>query len=201
MYLVYSVTSLLLFLSICLNVLLAGFLKTLSQNEPFASNSLFRPKTLQVAIIKTKSTTIAFFLFSFLPSPRTFFFFSLSFSFVTVIWKLLGLKKPAFWSLFTQLTANFLRLVFKNPLHIFSPVSGVRHPDHSLAGFNLSGVELVQCGRTQSSANGHIFVYSAQCVRVGIQYGVWKWLPYRRDLKFHFSETNALQSTIVWEFF
>ena len=128
-------------------------------------------------------------------------FFPLSFSFVTVIWKLLGLKKPAFWSLFTQLTANFLRLVFKNPLHIFSPVSGVRHPEHSLAGFNLSGVELVQCGRTQSSANGHIFVYSAQCVRVGIQYGVWKWLPYRRDLKFHFSETKALQSTIVGIFF
>ena len=43
MYLVYSVTSLLLFLSICLNVLLV-------------------------------STTIAFFLFSFLPSPRTFLF-------------------------------------------------------------------------------------------------------------------------------
>ena len=91
-----------------------------------------------------------------------------------MIWKLLGLKKPAFWRLFTQLTANFLRLVYKNPLHIFSPVSGVRHPEHSLAGFNLSGVELVQCGRTRSSANGHIFVYSAQCVRVGIQYGVWK---------------------------
>ena len=140
--------------------------------------NLFRPtvyfgqKLSKVAIIKTKSTTIAFFLFSFLPSPRTFFFFSLSFSFVTVIWKLLGLKKPAFWRLFTQLTANFLRLVFKNPLHIFSPVSGVRHPEYSLAGFNLSGVELVQCGRTRSSANGHIFVYSAQCLRVGIQYGV-----------------------------
>ena len=140
MYLVYSVTSLLLFLSICLNVLLAGFLKTLSQNEPFASNSLFRPKTLQVAIIKTKSTTTAFSLL--LPSFSShFLFFSLSFSFVTVIWKLLGLKKPAFWRLFTQLTANFLRLVFKNPLHIFSPVSGVRHPEHSLAGFNLSGVD------------------------------------------------------------
>ena len=52
MYLVYSVTSLLLFLSICLNVLLAGFLKTLFQNEPFASNSLFRPKTLQSSYYK-----------------------------------------------------------------------------------------------------------------------------------------------------
>ena len=30
-----------------------------------------------------------------------------------VILELLGLKKPSFWRLFTQMTANFLRLVFK----------------------------------------------------------------------------------------
>ena len=118
----------------------------------------FGQKLSKVAIIKTKSTTIAFFSLLLPSFSSHFLFLSLSFSFVTVIWKLLGLKKPAFWRLFTQLTANFLRLVFKNPLHIFSPVSGVRHPEHSLAGFNLSGVELVQCGRTRSSANGHIFV-------------------------------------------
>ena len=65
---------------------------------PFASN--------KVAIIKTKSATIAFFSFSSL------FLLLLSFSFVTVILELLGLKKPAFARLFTQMTANFVRLVF-----------------------------------------------------------------------------------------
>ena len=43
-------------------IYLAGFLKTSSPNGPFASNSFFRPKTIsKVAIIKTKSATIAFF--------------------------------------------------------------------------------------------------------------------------------------------
>ena len=47
-------------------------------------------------IIKTKSTTIAFFLFSSFPSHRCFFL--LSYFFVTVILELLGLiiKKPDF---------------------------------------------------------------------------------------------------------
>ena len=53
----------------------------------------FRPKTIsKLAIIKTKSATIAFFLL-----------LALSFS----------PKKHAFWHFFTQMTANFLRLVFK----------------------------------------------------------------------------------------
>ena len=67
-------------------ICLAGFLITLSPNGPFVSNSFFRPKTIsKVAIIKTKSATIAFF-----------FLFLLSFSFVTMILELLGLKKHAF---------------------------------------------------------------------------------------------------------
>ena len=37
----------------------------------------------------------------------------LCFSFVSVILELMGLKKPAFRRLFTQMTANFVRLVFK----------------------------------------------------------------------------------------
>ena len=48
-------------------ICLAGFLITLSPNGLFVSNSFFRPKTIsKVAIIKTKSATIAFF-FSFSP--------------------------------------------------------------------------------------------------------------------------------------
>ena len=39
------------------------FLKTLSPDGPFASDSFFRPKTIsKVAIIKTKSATITFSL-------------------------------------------------------------------------------------------------------------------------------------------
>ena len=72
----------------------AGFLKTLSQNGSF------------------KSATIAFFLFSSFPSPRSFFF-SFPFSSLLWFWSFLGLNKPALWRFFTQMTANFVRLVFK----------------------------------------------------------------------------------------
>ena len=74
-------------------VVLTGFLKTSSPNGPFASNRVFGLKTTKtvskVAIIKTKRATIAFFLFSSL------YLFLLSFSFVSVIVELLGLKKHA----------------------------------------------------------------------------------------------------------
>ena len=83
---------------------LTGFLITLSPIRPFASNSFFFIS--KVAIIKTKSVTLLFFFSSL-------FLFLLSFSFVTVILELLALKKLAFWRLFTQMTANFVRLVFK----------------------------------------------------------------------------------------
>ena len=54
---------------------LAGFLKTLSPNGPFPSNSFFRPKTTsKVVIIKTMKATIAFS-----PSP-SFCLHALSFS-------------------------------------------------------------------------------------------------------------------------
>ena len=45
----------------------AGFLKTLSPNGSFASNNFFGQKLSKVANIKTKSATIAFFLFSSFP--------------------------------------------------------------------------------------------------------------------------------------
>ena len=97
----------------CLIIHLAGFLITLSPNGPFVSNNFFRPKTIsKVATILTKSATIAFFLLLLL-SFSSLFLFLLFFFFVTMILELLGLKKPAFWRFFTQMTANFVRLVFK----------------------------------------------------------------------------------------
>ena len=85
------------------HIYLAGFFTTLSPNGPFVSKRFFWPKiTSKVPTIKAKSATIVFFSLLLL-----------SFSFVTVILELLELKKPAFWRLFTQMTANFVRLVFK----------------------------------------------------------------------------------------
>ena len=91
---------------------LARFFITLSPNGPFGSNTFFRPNTIsRVAIIKTTSPKIVFCLL--LLSFSSLFLFLLSFSFETMILKLLRLKKPAFWLLLTQMTANFPRLVFK----------------------------------------------------------------------------------------
>ena len=47
---------------------LAGFMRTFKYGQQL----FFRPKISKIAIIKTKSATIAFFLLSFL--PRSFFF-------------------------------------------------------------------------------------------------------------------------------
>ena len=101
------------------NIILAGFLITVSPYRPFASNSFFfRPKAIsKVAIIKTKSATFAF-LFLLLLSFSSLFLFLLSFFFVTMILDLLGLKKPVFWRFFTQMTANFVMLVFKKSARI-----------------------------------------------------------------------------------
>ena len=99
---------------------LAEFLKTLLSNGPFAFNSFFFSAEIsKVAIIKTKSATIAFF------SSPPFLLLPLSFSpflfLCYVILEILGVKKPAIWSRFTQMTANFVRLVFKKsarPIYI-----------------------------------------------------------------------------------
>ena len=93
-------------------IYLAGFLITLSPNRPFASNTFFRPKIIsKVAITKTKSAT-AFF------SSPPFLLLALSFGsfpFPSLLWfwSFSGLKKRAFWRFFTQMTANFVRLVVK----------------------------------------------------------------------------------------
>ena len=92
-----------------IHVYLAKFLITLSPNGPFPSNSFSK-----VAIIKTKDATFAFFLSSF-RSPRSFLF---SFTFPSLLgfWSFSAAswshRKPAFWHLFTQMTANFVRLIF-----------------------------------------------------------------------------------------
>ena len=46
-------------------------------------------------------------------SFSSLFLVLLSFSFVTITLKLLGLKERTFWRLFTQMTASFVGLVFK----------------------------------------------------------------------------------------
>ena len=75
---------------------LAGFLKTLSPNGPVSSNCVSRPKIIsKVAMMKTTSAAMLFALL--LLSFSSLFLFLLSFSFVTVILELLGLKNPAFW--------------------------------------------------------------------------------------------------------
>ena len=72
---------------------LGGFLKTLPPNRPLQSNSFMRPKIFsKVANKKTKSTTIAFFLFSSFLSSRSFFF-SFPF-FASVIFELIRRKNP-----------------------------------------------------------------------------------------------------------
>ena len=88
---------------------LAGFLKTLSPNGSFASNSLFRPKTIsKVVIIKTKSATIAFF------SSPPFVLLALYFSpFLFLRYCDFEASRAQQTCLLTQMTANFVRLVFK----------------------------------------------------------------------------------------
>ena len=88
-------------------------------NGPFAPNNFFSAKNSKVTIIKTKSATIAFLL---LLSFFSLFLFPLSSSFVNWFSELLGLKKPAFWHLCTQMTvtANFVRLVFKKMVRYIS---------------------------------------------------------------------------------
>ena len=96
-------------------VYLAGFLKTLPPNGPFPFNSflIFGQKIFKVAIRKTKSATIAFF------SSPPFFLLALSFSpFLFLRYGDFGAyrahKKPLPFDAFcTQMTANFVSLVFK----------------------------------------------------------------------------------------
>ena len=98
-------------------IYLAGFLKTLSSNGPFPSNSFFRPKTIS-RVAHCRNWRV---------QPSLFFLLLLSWSFVALSFSpflflrycdfgaVLRLKKPAFWRFFSQTTANFVtnRLVFQ----------------------------------------------------------------------------------------
>ena len=64
----------------------------------------------KVAIIKTKSAAIAFFLYSSFPSPFSFFF-SFAFSAVTV--EPLGLRNLPFDAFSLKMRANSFTFVFK----------------------------------------------------------------------------------------
>ena len=93
--------------SSCLNSLisLAEFLKTLPPNIPLPSNSYFLVKTSPISQVATDR-----FFSLLLPSSSSFFLFLLSFSFVGVIFEIVGSKKPDFCLFFTQMAA---KLVFK----------------------------------------------------------------------------------------
>ena len=56
------------------DVHLAGFFKTFPPNGPLPSSILFAAKNCKVAIIETKSATIAFFSLLLLFPPRSFSF-------------------------------------------------------------------------------------------------------------------------------
>ena len=91
----------------------------LPPNGPFASNSNFRPKIIsKVAIIKTKSKTIAFFFFSSFPSPRSFFF---SFPFPSLVWfwSFSGLRNMPFGAFSLKRLQISLGWFSKNRLDIY----------------------------------------------------------------------------------
>ena len=84
---------------------------SLDQLFPKNSANLSKCSISNVTLVKAKSATIT--LFSSPPFLLLALPFLLSFSFVTLILELLGLKKRAFWRFFTQMTANFVGLVVK----------------------------------------------------------------------------------------
>ena len=93
----------------------AGFLPKVTPKYTFRRIAFFRPKNRisKVAIIKTKSATIAFVCPLLLSSSSLFLFLLFFFYFAGVFFELIGHKKPAFWPFFTQMAASFVnRFVF-----------------------------------------------------------------------------------------
>ena len=70
---------------------------------------------LEVALIKTKSTTIAF-------SSSLSFLLLFLLPFLSLLWfsELLGLTKRAFWRLLSQMATNFVRLSFQKNLLVIT---------------------------------------------------------------------------------
>ena len=127
-------------------VYLAGFLITLSPNGPCASNSFFRPKTIsKVAIIKTKSATIIFFLFSSFPSHRSFFF---SFPFPALLWlsSFSALRNLHFDASSLKPLQISLDWFSKNRLDVVTPLGTVRrHFERRTKQWNASDLIKTVC--------------------------------------------------------
>ena len=77
----------------------------------FVQKFFFSSQISKVAIIKTKSATIA--IFFLLLSSSTLFLLLLSFSFVSVILELIAPTKTCLLTPFRSNHCNFVRLVFK----------------------------------------------------------------------------------------
>ena len=89
------------------------FWKRYRQMDFFGPTAFFRPKTIsKVAIIKTKSATVSFFLFSSFLPPRSFFF-SFPFPSLEWFWSWSRTKNLPFDAFSLKMTANFFKLVFK----------------------------------------------------------------------------------------
>ena len=92
-------------------------------------------------------------LFFRLPLPFcSLFYFLLFFSFVAMILALVGLKERAFWGFLTEMTANFVRLVFKTSARYLNKqkVDLIRLLKHiaALAGINKNRIEKQPCFET-----------------------------------------------------
>ena len=90
---------------------------------------------------KLRVQPLPFFLL--LLSSSSLFLFLLSFSFFSVILELIGPKKPAFWSLFTQMTVIFARLVFKKSATIYI-WKFIQRRERIYSTKSLSGLSVVQ---------------------------------------------------------
>ena len=91
---------------------LAGFLKTLLPNIPLPVSSSF---FLQSNQYKNQERKHYIFSLLLLISVSSLLLLLRPFSSVSVIFGLIGHKKPAFWPFTTQLAVNFARFVFKDP--------------------------------------------------------------------------------------
>ena len=93
---------------ILIELYLAGFLTERYRQMDLLRRTVFFPKLL-LWKLRVQPLLFSLLLLSF-PS---LFLFLLWFSFVTMILELLVLTKHAFWGFFTQMTPNFVRLVFE----------------------------------------------------------------------------------------
>ena len=101
LYITFEIYSWFWLILSCLPYMFSRIFENVIAKWTFYVGQCFLAKNSKVAIIKTKSATIAFFFVLFL-SFSSLLLFLLSFFFVTVILELLGLKKHAFWRLWLQ---------------------------------------------------------------------------------------------------